>query len=214
MKKILVFAAMLAVMMVGEVSADLIISGVVDGTRTGGNPKAIELYALNDIADLSVYSLIRDTNGAGAYGTPFALSGTMTAGSFLYIAGNADSASFLNSNGFTVFATAGIASINGDDILGIGFGPDPVNNVRDMFGQFGQGDTNFYQDSFAIRNAASFAPNAAGEFDAANFTITGYTDSGFTGASGFGTFAPVPEPSALLLVGSVLGAGFLRRRRS
>jgi hypothetical protein len=44
--------------------SDLIITGVIDGPLTGGVPKAIELYAINTIADLSIYGLESANNGA------------------------------------------------------------------------------------------------------------------------------------------------------
>ena len=34
-------------------------TGIMDGTLTGGAPKMVELFARNDIPDLSVYSLAR-----------------------------------------------------------------------------------------------------------------------------------------------------------
>jgi len=36
---------------------DLVISGVIDGPLSGGVPKAVELFVVNDIADLSTYAL-------------------------------------------------------------------------------------------------------------------------------------------------------------
>lgn len=36
---------------------DLMITGVFDGPLTGGSPKVLELYAVNDIADMSVYTV-------------------------------------------------------------------------------------------------------------------------------------------------------------
>jgi len=44
---------------------NLLITGVLDGPLTGGTPKCIELYALNDIADLSIYSFGSANNGNG-----------------------------------------------------------------------------------------------------------------------------------------------------
>ena len=48
------YPALLALFMAPVTQAsDLIISGVYDGPLTGGTPKGVELYVLNDIADLS-----------------------------------------------------------------------------------------------------------------------------------------------------------------
>ena len=43
-------------------ASDLVISGVVDASLTGGLPKAVELYVVNDIADLSVYGPVSYTH--------------------------------------------------------------------------------------------------------------------------------------------------------
>lgn len=53
------------------VVADLMIAGVFDGPLPGGLPKVVELYAVNDIPDLSIYGLGTATNGAGTDGVEF-----------------------------------------------------------------------------------------------------------------------------------------------
>ena len=52
-------------------TGDLVISGVVDGPLTGGIPKAIELYVVNPIADLSVHGVGSANNGGGSDGEEF-----------------------------------------------------------------------------------------------------------------------------------------------
>jgi len=189
---------------------------VVDGTDDGGTPKGIELYAQVAIADLSVYSVIRDTNGAGPFDTATTLpSISLAMGDFFYIAGNADSATNLADLGFTCGYTNAIANVNGDDILGTALTSDPYNTVIDSFGQEGQGDTDFYADSFAVRLNSSVTGQVPGQVDAANFTITSFSSAGIEGASGFGSYAPVaiPEPSTLALFGLALGMITLYRRK-
>ena len=57
-------------------SSKLIISGVIDGPLTGGLPKAVELYAMDSIADLSAYAIGSANNGPSD-GPEFTLSGSM-----------------------------------------------------------------------------------------------------------------------------------------
>lgn len=57
---------------------DLVISGVIDGPLSGGVPKAVELFVVNDIADLSTYALGTANNGGGTDGEEF----TFPAGTF------------------------------------------------------------------------------------------------------------------------------------
>lgn len=72
--------------------ADLMITGVMDGDRPGGQPKMVELYARNDIADLSQYALSRAGNGSSSWDSigenhvlpPISLK----AGDFYYAVGN------------------------------------------------------------------------------------------------------------------------------
>ncbi|MGB0914546.1 MAG: immunoglobulin domain-containing protein, partial [Crocinitomicaceae bacterium] len=54
-----------------NVNNDLIITGVFDGPNTGGTPKGVELYILNDIADLSIYGIGSANNGGGTDGEEF-----------------------------------------------------------------------------------------------------------------------------------------------
>ncbi|MEN0003955.1 MAG: nuclease, partial [Bacteroidota bacterium] len=66
--------------------SDLIITGVIDGPLPGGTPKAVELYALADIPDLSIYGLGAANNGGGSDGEEFTFPAVSLAeGSFIYI---------------------------------------------------------------------------------------------------------------------------------
>jgi hypothetical protein len=49
----------------------IVITGVIDGPLSGGTPKAIELYIINDIADLSKYGLGNANNGGGTDGEEY-----------------------------------------------------------------------------------------------------------------------------------------------
>lgn len=193
----------------------LVISGVVDGTNAGGNPKAIELVALGTIADLSTYYIHRDTNGTE--GGPFTVAQTsqlpslsLSPGDFYYLYGNADSETALTGLGFSSGSVDSIAGQNGDDIFAVSTSSDPssVADFTDAFGLLGQGDTDFAADSIAYRMAGT-APNATGVMDAGNFNMIAYSDSALQ--STFGTYV-VPEPSTtgLLVLGSVC---FIARRR-
>jgi len=49
-------------------TSDLIITAAFDGPLPGGDPKGIELYVVNDIADLSMYGVGSANNGGGTDG--------------------------------------------------------------------------------------------------------------------------------------------------
>ena len=50
---------------------DLILTAVYDATLTGGTPKGVELYVVNDISDMSIYGLGSANNGGGSDGEEF-----------------------------------------------------------------------------------------------------------------------------------------------
>ncbi|RCL75087.1 MAG: hypothetical protein DBW72_03665, partial [Flavobacteriales bacterium] len=64
----------------------LIITGVIDGPLSGGVPKAVELYALSDIGDLSEYGLGSANNGGGTDGQEFTFpSVSVNQGEYIYV---------------------------------------------------------------------------------------------------------------------------------
>ena len=69
--KWLTLAFVLALIPMGPAMAQLIITGVIDGPLTGGLPKAVELYVIADIPDLSIYGLGSANNGGGTDGQEF-----------------------------------------------------------------------------------------------------------------------------------------------
>ena len=111
-------------------TGDMVIAGVIDGPLTGGTPKAIELYVVNDIADLSIYGVGSANNGGGSDGEEFTLpAGPASAGTYLYVA--SESPQFTNFFGFAPTYTSAAASINGDDAIELFMS----GAVVDVFGQ-------------------------------------------------------------------------------
>lgn len=138
-----------ALVMSSSLSAEVIITAIVDGDLAGGNPKAIELYVVGT-EDLANYTIEKSSNG-GAFGNSNTLEGTYT-DQFVYISSNAG-----ENPGFAdVFGTEGdLANViiwsnangNGDDAYRI---LDADLNVID---QVWTEDTNdIYKDSFMYRN--------------------------------------------------------------
>ena len=134
--------------------SDLVITGVIDGPLSGGVPKAIEVYVINNIADLSSYGLGAATNGGGTDGEEFTFpADSAVAGTHLYVAYQSGS----DPNGFEPFfdveptyTTYTAAQINGDDAIELF--RDGV--VVDVFGQIDVDGTNQpweYLDGWAYR---------------------------------------------------------------
>jgi hypothetical protein len=215
MKKLLFSVLSVAVLFTASADAALIITGVVDGPRSGGLPKGIELYATADIADLSIYNVETPNNGGAATGAEYALAGSASAGDFLYVA--SESTEFQTYFGFAPTFADGVANINGDDNVIL-----YENGVTiDQFGVNGQDGTGTaweYLDGFAYRNNGT-GPDAT--FDISNWTFSGIDfldsqgSSGVNGSDGktvpFGTYA-VPEPTSFALMFISAGALAFRRK--
>jgi len=144
------------------------INGVIDGPLSGGIPKAIELLATADIADLSIYGIGSANNGGGSDGQELTLSGTASTGDFIYVASEAPG--FTSFFGFAPDFTGNVAAINGDDAIEL----FRNNMVIDTFGEIdvdGTGQAWEYLDGWASRVPGTDADGAA--FNPANWTFSG-----------------------------------------
>jgi predicted extracellular nuclease len=117
---------------VGARASEVVITGVIDGPLSGGVPKAVELYVVSDVTDLSVYGLESANNGAEATGPEFIFpSVPAEAGSFLYVASEAPG--FEGFFGFSPDYTDSALSINGDDAVVL----YEESAIADVFGEIG-----------------------------------------------------------------------------
>ncbi|MEM7104196.1 MAG: Calx-beta domain-containing protein [Bacteroidota bacterium] len=126
----------------------LLISGVVDGPLSGGT-KAIELYALTDIPDLSHYGIGSANNGDGTDGEEFTFPAiSVAAGECIYVTNNLSN--FSAFFGFEADFEDGAANVNGDDAIELFFN----DSVVDVFGEIfvdGTGEPWEYLDGWAYR---------------------------------------------------------------
>ncbi len=164
---------------------NLIISGVYDGPLTGGHPKGVELYAINDIGNLSQYGLGSANNGGGTDGQEFTFpADAVTAGTYIYVA--ADSTGFADFFGFNANYISGAMGINGDDAVELFEG----GTVIDVFGDInmdGTGTAWDHLDGWAYRNTGMM-PNAG------TFTDTNWSYSGINAFDGELTNATALTP--------------------
>lgn len=217
-KVLLVSAVSLALASGAQAASDLIITGVIDGPLSGGTPKAIELFATADIADLSVYGIGSASNGGGSAGVEFGLSGDVSAGSFLYVASEAPN--FNAFFGFDPSFTSSVANNNGDDAIELFMN----GSVVDAFGDVavdGTGEPWEYVDGWAYRLDGT-GP------DGADFLLANWSFSGINALDGetlnsnasrpfpIGAYqaSVVPIPAAAWLFGTAaLGLASVGRRR-
>jgi len=174
MKKIyfLLLAAMVLVFPSAMAQSDMLITGVVDGDLSGGKPKVIEFYVVNDIADLSIYGVGSANNGGGSDGVEFIFpADAATAGDFIYLrsADSGDDVSFQSYFGFAADYESGAAAINGDDAVEL-FLNDVVVDVFGDINMNGDGTDWDYTDSWAYRQNGN-GPSTT--FNSANWTAPG-----------------------------------------
>jgi hypothetical protein len=100
---------------------DLLITGIIDGPLSGGQPKAMEFYAVNNIADLSIYGLEKMSNGSASTGAPSYTfpAVNLLAGEYYYLIASGGTAAFGSYFGFTpavgFFEETSELNHNGDD---------------------------------------------------------------------------------------------------
>ena len=184
----------------GAATNSMVITGAYDGPLSGGTPKGIELYVLQDISDLSLYGISSITNGAGTsagnveYNFP---ADAVTAGTYIYLA--TESSQFTTFFGIAPTYTNGVVSINGDDSIEL----YESGQIIDTFGDVdtdGSGEDWDYLDGWAYRNSNT-GPEGT------TFTPTNWSYSGanaFDGESDnasattpfpMGTYSNTPPPS-------------------
>lgn len=173
---------------------DFLISGVLDGPLPGGLPKTIELYAINDIPDLSDYGIGTASNQGGAVNIEFVFYGSANAGDFLYIA--TEQAKFNEFFGFDPDFVDNVTSINGDDAIVLfnnvvddGSG-NLSGDIIDSFGVItvdGTGEPWEYLDGWAYRVSGT-GP------DGTTFVLGNWTFSGINALDGATTNSAANSP--------------------
>lgn len=150
-------------------NSQVVITGLMDGDLSGGNPKVLELY-VNGTVDLSDYKLFRSSNG-GAWDDKGALSGIFT-DRFVYLSNTAN-------NGQTafesVFGTAGVfadviytSDVNGNGDEGFQIVKISDSSVVDQVWTMDTSDA--YKDSYMKRKNDT-GPD--GDWVIANWTLAG-----------------------------------------
>lgn len=190
--------------------SDLILTGVMDGPLTGGVPKVIEVYALDDIPDLSVYGFGSANNGGGSDGQEFTFpSEPATSGEYIRVSTGIG----MTPVGMTAFFgfdadyVSNAVNINGDDAIELYMG----GSIVDIYGDpnvDGTGEPWEYNDGFAYRRDNATPSGSVFEFSSwivvGPDNLNGATSNGNNNTPfvPFGTFSS--DPASVVVVQSAL----------
>ena len=183
MKRLLMILAVLS--LASAANAQLILTGVCDGPLPGGVPKFIELYACDDIPDMSVYGVGSANNGGGTDGVEFTFPADfVAAGTAIYVEyiSVTTPTAFVDYMGFPATYDGGsqAANINGDDAIELFLltGPEPV--VIDIHGDINVDGTGTPWDSLDgwAKRATMTGP------DGSTFVLENWIFSGINATDG------------------------------
>lgn len=147
----------------GGTATELLFSEYIEGS---GNNKALEIANnTGSSINLSTYTVKKQTNGAGAWSTGLALTGTLTTGSKFVIVNSSISSSCIVTSAANISTTATELTFNGNDAVGLF-----KNGVLiDIIGTFNGGTANFAIDVTLRRKSTVTAPtttfNLAAQWD-------------------------------------------------
>ena len=155
----------------GVPTNSMVITGVYDGSLSGGTPKGVEIYVLKDIADLTLFGVSSVSNGGGSTAGNIEFSfpaGSATAGTFIYVA--TEATNFNVFFGISPTHTSGSMGINGDDAIELYESGQIIDVYGDVDNDFSN-EAYDYLDGWAYRK-----PNTGPEgttFNSANWNYSG-----------------------------------------
>jgi chitodextrinase len=138
----------------GGGATDLLFSEYVEGSS---NNKALEIANNTGAAvSLAIYTVKKQTNGAGAWSTGIALSGTLNSGAKFVMVNSSITLACYNKATANISTAGTEMTFNGNDAIGLF-----KNGVLiDIIGTFNGGAANFAIDTTLRRKATVTAPNA------------------------------------------------------
>jgi endonuclease I len=137
----------------GSTATELLFSEYIEGSS---NNKALEIANMTGAAiNLSIYSIKKQTNGAGAWSTGLTLSGTLNSGSKFTVVNSSIASSCYPTSSANISTTATELTFNGNDPVGLF-----KNGVLiDIIGTFSGGTANFAADVTLRRKSTVTAPS-------------------------------------------------------
>ncbi len=132
---------------------ELYLSEYLEGSS---NNKALEIAnATGASVSLSIYSIKKQTNGAGAWSTGLALTGTLANNGKFVIVNSSISSACYSTASANLSTAAGEMSFNGNDAIGL----FKNGNLIDVIGTFNGGTGDFSADETLRRKTSVTVPN-------------------------------------------------------
>ena len=171
----------------GAVTNSMVITGVYDGSLSGGTPKGVSIFVLKDIADLSLFGVSSVSNGGGSTAGTIEFSfpaSSVSAGTFIYV--STEEPNFTTFFGMAPTYTSGSMGINGDDAIELYESGQIIDVYGDVDNDF-SGETYDYLDGWAYRKSNT-GPEGT------TFTPSNWTYSGVDGLEGGSNNATATSP--------------------
>ena len=195
---------------------ELVITGILDGTLSGGTPRAFELYTDVAIADFEADYQFQYASNSNNYGNVSTGFGAIAANTYFYVTNSTANMTTVFGSGLKMHQNGGITP-TGNDSGRIQLKSD--SSIVDE-AYTNTSSSSVYQDSYMYRKDFT-GPDST--YNAANWNFGGNNllDSPNNTASQigalvpFGTFqlTPVPEPTTIVMFGvAMAGLGFRRRK--
>ncbi|MEP6931400.1 MAG: endonuclease [Flavobacterium sp.] len=136
----------------GGTATELLFSEYIEGS---GNNKALEIANnTGSTVSMSIYTIKKQTNGAGAWSTGLALTGTLTSGAKYVVVNSSISSTCFSTSAARISTTATELTFNGNDAVGLF-----KNGVLiDIIGTFSGGTANFAADVTLRRKSTVTSP--------------------------------------------------------
>ena len=215
------FASALLVLVSGlittQAKADVLITGILDGTLSGATPRAFEFYTSEAIADFEATYQFQYSANTNAYSNVTTALGAIAADSFFYVTNSTARLEEVFGTGLTAHQNGGITPTGNDS--GRLLLQSDSSVIDEAYTNVSS--TDVYTDSYMYRIDSTSADTA---YDASNWSFGGNNllDNPNNNATAIGNLVPfgtfnfsaVPEPGSMaLLIGLGLGAFCVRRRK-
>lgn len=168
----------------GGDATELFLSEYIEGSS---NNKALEIANFTGSSvNLSSYSIRKQANGAGSWGSELSLSGNLANGD-VYVIANSSANSTITAQA-DVTTGSGAVTFNGNDPVGL----FKNGTLIDVIGNFNGGSTNFAQNQTLVRKSTVTSPSTS--YVTSQWTVNAQDDASDLGSHTMDGGGTTPDP--------------------